>query len=139
MTSPIPFYRGTILLALLAAPAALASDPQAPPAAVKAVTDTYQGVSVSDPYRWLEDPTDPAVQKWSDSQNQRTRGYLDALPSRAAIKDELSKLIFATSPSYYGLQRAGPSLFAMYNQPPKQQPMLAVTPAAPGWWSIPTP
>jgi len=126
MTSPIPFYRGTILLALLAAPAALASDPQAPPAAVKAVTDTYQGVSVSDPYRWLEDPTDPAVQKWSDSQNQRTRGYLDALPSRAAIKDELSKLIFATSPSYYGLQRAGPSLFAMYNQPPKQQPMLAV-------------
>ncbi len=126
MTSPNPFTRATILLVLLRAPAASASDPRAPHTAIKTVTDSYQGVSVSDPYRWLEDPADPAVQKWSDAQNQRTREYLDALPSRPAIKDELSKLIFATSPSYYGLKRAGTSLFAMYNQPPRQQPMLAV-------------
>ncbi len=119
-------FRPLILLSLAAAPAALASDPQAPPTAVKTVIDSYQGTPVSDPYRWLEDASDPAVQRWSDAQNLRTRRYLDALPSRPAIKDELSRLIFATSPSYYGLKRSGSALFAMYNQPPKQQPMLAV-------------
>ncbi len=109
-------------------PTLLAADAGAPPTAVQPVTDQYHGVSVTDPYRWLEDAADPKVKAWSEAQNARTRAYLDGLKVRAPIKAELTRLISATSPSYYGLKRGGETIFAMYNQPPKQQPMLAVMP-----------
>jgi prolyl oligopeptidase len=101
-----------------------------PATPAQVVIDTYHGQKVADPYRWLENASDPAVKMWSQAQNTRTRAYLDALPARPALKDKLTKLITATSPSYYALHAAGDQIFAMYNQPPKQQPMLAVLPAS---------
>src|ERR1700735_2815533 len=117
----------TALSALTIAPLASAADASAPPTAVKPVSDSFHGVTVSDPYRWLEDAGDPAVKDWSDAQNRRTRAYLDGLAVRAPIKAELPRLISTTSPSFYGLKRGGDAIFAMFNQPPKQQPMLAAT------------
>jgi prolyl oligopeptidase len=90
------------------------------------VTDTYHGVKVEDPYRWLENPADPKVRAWSEAQDRRTRKYLDALPERAPIYDRLFKQISATSSSYYGLQAVDGRFFALYSQPPKQQPMIAL-------------
>jgi prolyl oligopeptidase len=113
-------------ITVVAAASAAAADSGAPPTEVKPVTDTYHGVAVADPYRWLENADDPAVKAWSDAQNARTRSYLDGLPERPPIKAELTKLISTTSPYYYDLRRGGGSIFARYNQPPKQQPMLAV-------------
>ena len=112
---------------LMTAPA-IAADPSAPPTPAKPAVDLYHGVSVTDPYRWLEDAGDPAVKTWSDAENARTRAYLDTLALRAPIKAALTRLISETSPSYYGLKRGGEMIFAMLNQPPKQQPMLAVMP-----------
>ena len=43
----------------------------------KPVSTTYQGVTVDDPYQWLEKDDEPDVKAWSDAQNQRTRQYLD--------------------------------------------------------------
>ena len=37
------------------------------------VVDTYHGVKVEDPYRWLENTSDPKVQQWSRTQNDRAR------------------------------------------------------------------
>jgi prolyl oligopeptidase len=124
----VKILAGVVLCGGLAAPVSslLAADPGAPPTTVLPVTDQYHGVSVTDPYRWLEDAADPKVKAWSDAQNVRARTYLDGLAVRAPIKAELTRLISATSPSYYGLKRGGDTIFAMYNQPPKQQPMLAV-------------
>ena len=118
----------TALSALTMAPLAIANDASAPPTAIKPVSESFHGVTVSDPYRWLEDAGDPAVKNWSDAQNGRTRAYLDGLAVRAPIKAELTRLISTTSPSFYGLKRGGETIFAMFNQPPKQQPMLAVMP-----------
>ena len=109
--------------------AAFAQQPavSAPPNTAKhAVTDEYQGIKVTDDYRWLENWDDPAVKQWSAAQNARTREYLDHLPSRPAIKDRLKQLIGAASPSYYDLQFRAGMLFAMKNQPPQQQPMLVI-------------
>ena len=103
---------------------------QVPATPAKIVVDTYHGVKVPDPYRWLENAGDPAVKMWSQAQTARTRAYLDSLSMRAGLKDKLTKLITATSPSYYDLHAAGGQLFAMYNQPPKQQPMLSVMAAS---------
>jgi len=93
---------------------------------VSATVDTIQGVKVADPYRWLENASDPKVEAWSDAENARARAYLDRLPSRAAIADELTCLITAASPSYGRLNARGPRVFAMYNDPAKQQPMLVM-------------
>jgi len=116
------------LAAILIARPAGAADPSAPPTPVKPASDSYHGVSVTDPYRWLEDAGDPAVKDWSGAQNTRTRAYLDGLAVRAPIKAELTRLISTTSPSFYGLKRGGGTIFAMLNQPPQQQPMLVTMP-----------
>ncbi len=114
---------GTIFSAATAWAATTAIMP--PPATPAGNTvDTLWGVKISDPYRWLEDWNDPKVQAWSDAQNVRTRAYLDALPQRGAVKDELTKLIKATSPSYYHLEARGSRVFAIYSDPKFQQPML---------------
>ncbi|HEX8782232.1 MAG TPA: hypothetical protein VF764_02605, partial [Steroidobacteraceae bacterium] len=103
-----------------------ARDAGAPETERRDVSDRYFNVTVTDPYRWLEDASDPRVSAWSASQDQRTRRYLDGLAVRQPIYDRLYAQISATSPSYYGLQVAGGRLFAFFNQPPKQQPMIAV-------------
>ncbi|MBW4654583.1 MAG: prolyl oligopeptidase family serine peptidase [Kaiparowitsia implicata GSE-PSE-MK54-09C] len=54
--------------------------------------DTYHGVTVPDPYRWLEEPKSEASQQWIDAQNQVTFGYLEKLPGRERIQQRLSQL-----------------------------------------------
>jgi prolyl oligopeptidase len=102
-----------------------------PPLAPKRpVTDTYNGVQVVDDYRWLENYSDPAVRQWSDGQNQYARGYLDRLPARAILYDQLKSLYTHSSPSYFALISRPGVLFALKSEPPKEQPLL-VTLASP--------
>jgi prolyl oligopeptidase len=105
---------------------ACAADPGAPVSEQHAVTDVYHHVTVSDPYRWLENSADPKVHEWSAAQDARTRKYLDELPQRAPIFKQLMSQISATSSSYRSLRAVGTAVFAYYSQPPKQQPMIAV-------------
>ena len=51
------------------------------------IVDTYFGVQVSDPYRWLEDDLSNETAAWVGAQNKLTFGYLDQIP----FKDELQK------------------------------------------------
>src|SRR5213594_2724358 len=96
----------------------------APETAKKPVSTKYQGVTVEDPYQWLENDNDPQVKSWSDAQNQRTRQYLDKLPDRAAIEKQLTEWYAKTSPSYSSIVSRPGILFAMKFQPPKQQQLL---------------
>ncbi|MGB3136731.1 MAG: prolyl oligopeptidase family serine peptidase [Nodosilinea sp.] len=54
--------------------------------------DTYHGVAVPDPYRWLEDPQSAASQAWIAAQNRVTMGHLKTLPKREAINDRLTQI-----------------------------------------------
>ncbi len=56
------------------------------------VVDTYFGVEVPDPYRWLEDDMAAETKAWVDAQNEVTQHYLDQIPYRDAIYDRLEKL-----------------------------------------------
>ncbi len=98
----------------------------APVAAVKPVTDTYHGITVVDPYRWLEDWNDPAVKAWSEAQNVQARSILDLLPHVADIRNRVAEILSAQSIAYGDLHFAGGQLFAIKRQPPKQQPFLVV-------------
>jgi prolyl oligopeptidase len=102
-----------------------AQDAGAPPTG-PAVTDTYHGIAVADPYRWLENANDEKVHQWTLAEDERTRRYLDGLPLRKPLFDQLMKQISATSSRYYSIRAAGGELFALLDQPPKQQPMIAV-------------
>jgi prolyl oligopeptidase len=103
-----------------------ARDSSAPPTRIDVVRDVYHGVTVEDPYRWLEDAGSQEVRAWAAAQTARTRGYLDAIPYRQALGARLLGLISDGSPSYSDLQSVGGRLFARYADPSKQQPMLAV-------------
>ena len=119
------FHIAAASVAILASTAVWAASVAPPPATpTDNVVDTIQGVRIADPYRWLEDWNDPKVQAWSDAQNVRTRAYLDGLPDRGTVKTELTRQISETSPAYYLLSAKGSYVFALYNDPAKQQPML---------------
>jgi prolyl oligopeptidase len=105
----------------------LAQAHAAPPTTdTKPVSDTYHGVTVADPYRWLEDGKSPEVEKWIEAQNEFTRKYLDNLPQAAAIRRRVTEIMTARPPSYKELEFRNGRYFAVKNQPPKQQPLLVV-------------
>jgi len=56
--------------------------------------DTYHGIEVPDPYRWLENDVRESddVEEWVDAQNDVTFAYLDSIPERDVIKERLKEL-----------------------------------------------
>ncbi len=63
-----------------------------PPAPRGTVVDTYFGVQVADPYRWLEQNEDPKVQQWTADQNKLTETTIDSWPETDKIANELKKV-----------------------------------------------
>lgn len=63
-----------------------------PPTQRGDVTDTYFGVTVPDPYRWLEELDSAATKAWIEAQNTITFAYLEQIPQRGAIKQRITEL-----------------------------------------------
>ena len=55
--------------------------------------DLLHGVTVPDPSRGLEDGESEEVVAWAAAQNARTRAVLDAVPSRAPLRQALLDLL----------------------------------------------
>lgn len=107
-------------------PPAAAQTPRRPPvAAIRPVENTYHGVTVADPYQWLEGD-DAEVAAWSDGQNAVARAYLDALPEVDALRAELRAIFTSPTIDYYDFQPAGGKVFARRKLPTKQQAELIV-------------
>ena len=95
-----PIDRRTLLLSASSA-AALAALPRLAFSAtssgplvarVDPVTDTYFGTTVTDPYRWMENPKDSDWEPYMKSQAAHARAVLDRIPGRAAIAQRVSEL-----------------------------------------------
>lgn len=54
--------------------------------------DTYFGVDIEDPYRWLEDDRSEETENWVQAQNEVTYNYLANIPYREKIKNRLEEL-----------------------------------------------
>ncbi|HTF03293.1 MAG TPA: prolyl oligopeptidase family serine peptidase [Bacteroidia bacterium] len=54
--------------------------------------DTYFGVTIADPYRWLEDDNSDSTKKWVDEQNKVTFDYLGKITFRDKIRDRLKQV-----------------------------------------------
>lgn len=117
---------GTVLMAGGSAVAQSGPDTKItyPATPKRPVTSEYFGVKVTEDYRWLENGQDPEVRAWVEAQNRVSHGILSAYPAQAAIKKHLKELYSQTSSTYYSLQKKGNVLFALKDQPPKEQPFL---------------
>ena len=101
-----------------------------PPTRAEPSSYPLQGVSIRDDYQWLEQGDDPEVQQWVAQQNTLTRAYLDAVPGRQVLHAEVQRIAESSSPDRYALREAGDRIFALKNEPPKQQPMLVTLKSA---------
>ncbi len=63
-----------------------------PVAARGTQVDVYHGVSIADPYRWLEDVDAPATTAWVAAENRLTDSFLASIPQREAIRTRLTTL-----------------------------------------------
>ena len=54
--------------------------------------DTYFGVKVEDPYRWLEDDNSQETKDWVISQNKTTQAYFSQIGFKDKIKNRLTEL-----------------------------------------------
>jgi prolyl oligopeptidase len=69
--------------------------PPPPQARRDDTADVIHGVTVPDPYRWLEDGEAPEVRAWVAAHNARTRTVLDGRPERAGLVDRFAELYSA--------------------------------------------
>ena len=53
------------------------------------VSFDYFGESIADPYHWLEDDRSEETEAWVKAQNEVTFGYLDQIPYRNKLKNQL--------------------------------------------------
>jgi prolyl oligopeptidase len=70
-----------------------ANAPLSYPAAARGTqVDVYHGVSIADPYRWLEDTDSPETKAWVEAENKVTDAFLATIPERPAIRNKLTQL-----------------------------------------------
>ncbi len=84
--------------------------------------DTYFGVKVADPYRWLEDENSPETAGWVKEENKLTFRYLDNIPFRARLKGRLEELF--NYPKYTAPFKNGKLFFFYKNDGLQNQSVL---------------
>jgi prolyl oligopeptidase len=69
------------------------------------VAESLHGVSISDPYRWLEDSSSLETRAWLDAQTRYARAYFDRLSGRERIRQSIHE--FLAVETYDSIQKAG--------------------------------
>jgi prolyl oligopeptidase len=81
-----------------------------PETPVREVKETFFGMEISDPYRWLEDLKSPEVSSWMRAQNDYTRAVLERIPNREKLRKRIAELD-DSGVRVNGLQSFGGRLF----------------------------
>src|SRR5947199_10680825 len=74
-----------------AAPARFSPPP--PPTEKKPVTETLNGVTITDPYRWLEDQNSPETRAWIERENAYTDTVLGNRPEKQLFSSRIEQLL----------------------------------------------
>jgi prolyl oligopeptidase len=111
--------RQLILIAFVAAFANLEplTAQSGPPTTERAdVTETFYGVTVTDPYRWLENWREGKASEWLKAQDTYTRAQLVAIPGREKFLDRV-KSLDTSSTRVRSAQAWGGKLFYLKAKP----------------------
>ena len=85
---------GLTLAVVLGSPSFAAQEHKAPPKTeIDNVTETIHGVTITDPYRWLEDQNSPETRAWINAQNEYTNSMLSGFGGREKIHQRLEQLM----------------------------------------------
>ena len=107
---------GFALALLLLIPTVATAQSQLPNTPVRAVIDDYFGTKVVDPYRWMENTSDPEVIAWMKAQNDYTRAVLARIPGRDELLARIKSLDNAGN-TVSGLQVWGGHYFYYKTEP----------------------
>ncbi len=103
-----------------------------PAAARDAQIDTYHGIKVADPYRWLENIDSADTRAWVSAEDRLSRGFLDSIAGRGKLTERLRNIwnFERWSPP----ERFGRTWLYTHNDGLQNQSVLFVTrdPGAPG-------
>jgi prolyl oligopeptidase len=99
------------LPALVLASLCVAAQDKPPVPPVRAVTDTYFGKTVSDPYRYFEDLKNPEVAAWMKAQADYTRSMLDRIPGRDTLLKEVQQYGDDAAARIFNLQIVGDKIY----------------------------
>lgn len=91
---------------------------------VEPVTEILHGVTVTDPYRWLEDQESLRTREWLGEQQRYARSFLDSIPGRVQIGTRVRELLDVET--YDSIQQVGSRYFFRKRQPGEQQPCIFV-------------
>ncbi|MBA4182158.1 MAG: hypothetical protein C0506_16350, partial [Anaerolinea sp.] len=80
-------------IAALSLPLLMQAQFNYPAAPARPVAETLHGVTLTDPYRWLEDDKAPETRAFVEAQMKLTRSLLDTRPERAAFRQRLTELL----------------------------------------------
>lgn len=116
------FMKPVLAVALVSTSAMNAQQVTYPEAHTVTQVDDYFGTKVADPYRWMENVDSPEVKQWVDAENTLTRGYLDKVPGRDAIKSRLMGL--TNYERYTAPSREGDRYFYSHNTGLQNQAVL---------------
>jgi prolyl oligopeptidase len=72
--------------------------PAPPPTAIHPFQQTLHGVTIEDPYHWLEDRHTPAAQAWIAAQQRYTAKLLTSRPGIAPIRRQIQQLVHIEEP-----------------------------------------
>ncbi len=95
---------GAAALALTLSAAATAQ-PLPPPPPGEIVRETFFGTVVNDPWRHLEQVTNPDIAAWMRDQSDRTRAVLDALPGRPQLLARVGEIENAAPERIFSVER----------------------------------
>lgn len=101
-----------------------------PASPVEPVTEMFHGVSVTDPYRWLEEQGSPRTRAWIEEQTCYARTYLDSIPGRERIRERIRE--FLAVETYDSLQRVGSRYFFGKRLRNQEQPCIYMRDGADG-------
>ncbi|XP_051123800.1 uncharacterized protein LOC127246444 [Andrographis paniculata] len=88
------------------------------------VVDNYHGVTIPDPYRWLEDPDSAETKDFVEKQMELTKSVLKTCDVREKLHEKLTKLY--DFPKYNAPFREGDKYFYFHNTGLQPQTVLYV-------------
>src|SRR6266478_6533415 len=114
------FLLSTLPNSRLTGTSLMTSPPPLSPA--EPVNEVLHGVTVTDPYRWLEDQDSPRTRRWLEEQVAHARAYLESVPGRERIRQRVEELLAVEVVS--NPWKVGDRYFYLKRKANQQQPVI---------------